>query len=550
MKRLFLIPTLTFIIGFTLYLSTASNSTGITGVSSTGCTCHGNQNFQTTIALSGLPSTGPIAGTTYSLKLKVTNAVKIQAGFNLSVNQGNISNNSAGTQISNGGLELNHTIAQSLQGDTTVWEFDWTAPVSGPNPLFKISANATDSNGLVSNDAWSSIIITYPLVLPPSLVNTGITGITASTATLQASGIANGGSTAISFEYGYTSADGFQQMTNPMNISGSSATNISTTLNNLWPNTTYHYRFRAQSAAGTVYTQDSTFTTLPASTSIPTLSMNSITNVTTNSASFGGLASANNFGTATALEYGLSTAYGSVMPVTPAMVVQNNVSIAGSLNNLTPNTLYHVRFRGYNSNGFGYSPDTTFTTLPFAPVINLLPVSTVTELSAIVHADILAQGSSTVLQIEYGTTSAYGSTLIPSPNALSSGSFEPVTGILLGLQSNTTYHYRFKAVNLGGTTYSADATFTTKPTFIDEFAQAGFSLFPNPSSGIINLTGLQPNTDFVLSVYTISGFTLLRREITRAAERVVLDFKSLGAGTFILALETQDKTYRTLFTKR
>ncbi|QLH45551.1 MAG: hypothetical protein HWD58_08020 [Bacteroidota bacterium] len=87
MKRLFLIPTLTFIIGFTLYLSTASNSTGITGVSSTGCTCHGNQNFQTTIALSGLPSTGPIAGTTYSLKLKVTNAVKIQAGFNLSVNQ-------------------------------------------------------------------------------------------------------------------------------------------------------------------------------------------------------------------------------------------------------------------------------------------------------------------------------------------------------------------------------------------------------------------------------------------------------------------------------
>ncbi|QLH45552.1 MAG: hypothetical protein HWD58_08025 [Bacteroidota bacterium] len=176
-----------------------------------------------------------------------------------------------------------------------------TAPVSGPNPLFKISANATDSNGLVSNDAWSSIIITYPLVLPPSLVNTGITGITASTATLQASGIANGGSTAISFEYGYTSAYGFQQMTNPMNISGSSATNISTTLNNLWPNTTYHYRFRAQSAAGTVYTQDSTFTTLPASTSIPTLSMNSITNVTTNSASFGGLASANNFGTATAL---------------------------------------------------------------------------------------------------------------------------------------------------------------------------------------------------------------------------------------------------------
>ncbi|QLH45554.1 MAG: hypothetical protein HWD58_08035 [Bacteroidota bacterium] len=44
-----------------LYLTTSSNSGGITGVSTVGCTCHGSSSNQTTMTLTGIPSTGWVA---------------------------------------------------------------------------------------------------------------------------------------------------------------------------------------------------------------------------------------------------------------------------------------------------------------------------------------------------------------------------------------------------------------------------------------------------------------------------------------------------------
>jgi hypothetical protein len=81
---------------------------------------------------------------------------------------------------------------------------------------------------------------------------------------------------------------------------------------------------------------------------------------------------------------------------------------------------------------------------------------------ATLNADIDPQNSATTYQFEYGTTSAYGSSVPATPAAIGGGS-EPVSVSqrLTGLKSNATYHWRVSATNSTGTFQSEDRNFTT-----------------------------------------------------------------------------------------
>jgi predicted lipoprotein with Yx(FWY)xxD motif len=74
-------------------------------------------------------------------------------------------------------------------------------------------------------------------------------------------------------------------------------------------------------------------------------------------------------------------------------------------------------------------------------------------------------GGTTTYHFEYGTTTAYG-TSVPMPDADASGGvFTPVSQAITGLAANTTYHYRLVSTNsIEGTLASADATFSTATT--------------------------------------------------------------------------------------
>ena len=72
------------------------------------------------------------------------------------------------------------------------------------------------------------------------------------------------------------------------------------------------------------------------------------------------------------------------------------------------------------------------------------------------------EGLPTTYRFEYGTSSAYGSSWPGIQVFAGSGSTAQGMAVTVpNLQPGTTYHYRLAASNEDGTSYGADATFTT-----------------------------------------------------------------------------------------
>lgn len=149
--------------------SSASASQGVMGASANGCgSCHGNAaNVATTIALTGIPATGYVAGTTYPVTLTITNATKVGAGFDLNFSGGSISGAPANTMIM--GTELHHTSPFNLTAGTVNINFNWTAPAAGGVVTLNVSANAVNNNNATSGDQWNKVNLTFVQATPTAV---------------------------------------------------------------------------------------------------------------------------------------------------------------------------------------------------------------------------------------------------------------------------------------------------------------------------------------------------------------------------------------------
>lgn len=88
--------------------------------------------------------------------------------------------------------------------------------------------------------------------------------------------------------------------------------------------------------------------------------------------------------------------------------------------------------------------------------------SNVSRYGGTIHATINPEGLPTTYRLEYGTSTAYG-TSVPSTGEASAGSGMAnveAEARLSGLTLGQTYHYRVSATNSTGTTYGEDRTFT------------------------------------------------------------------------------------------
>jgi subtilisin family serine protease len=144
----------------------------------------------------------------------------------------------------------------------------------------------------------------------------------------------------------------------------------------------------------------------------------------------------------------------------------------------------------------------------------------VVRLGAYMRGTVNPNGFATTFNIEYGTTTSYGS-IAPGPgwliaHELGSGTSDiPITEWVGGLAPDTTYHYRMAATNAGGTSYGEDTEFTTSATAFE-----GMVHLNSPYLGAIDcaMYGL-----IELNEGALDGGTLTE-----------LGFRACGSGTFYL----------------
>jgi hypothetical protein len=204
---------------------------------------------------------------------------------------------------------------------------------------------------------------------PPIVTTLAATALTGSTATLNGTANANGDNTAVSFEYGLTTAYGSTATGIPAVVTGTSVTPVLANITGLLPGNTYHFRVKGVNAFGTTYGTDMTFIT-PAV--LPIVITGAATGVTSTTATLNGTVNAGGASTTVTFEYGLSTAYGTTVPGVPPTVTGNAITpVSANITGLVINTTYHYRVNGVNTAGPVNGNDMTFITtscpMPGAP---------------------------------------------------------------------------------------------------------------------------------------------------------------------------------------
>ena len=324
------------------------------------------------------------------------------------------------------------------------------------------------------------------LPLAPDSVTGGVANVSSTTATIQGTLNPNGGAANRWFDYGASATYGSSTSLQSVG-SGTTAVVVSSTVSGLGPNTLYHYRLSASNVSGTASGVDQTFTTLPLP---PAVISATNTGISTNQISVRGTLNPNSGDTSFRVDYGLTTSYGNSTAPLAAGSGTSSVTVNADVSGLQPNTLYHFRIAATNPGGTTYGVDQTFKTLPLPPAVTTGTASAIGSITATIRGTINPNGDSTIVRFEYGPTADYGITT----GTLAIGSGTAVvtsTSSMTALQPNTTYHYRAKATNLGGTSYGLDQTFTTLP------------LAPIVTSGTASVTG--PGTAAIAATVNPNG---------------------------------------------
>jgi uncharacterized protein (TIGR02145 family) len=403
------------------------------------------------------------AGTAYGDELSFTTTAIVvptitttaisAVGSTTATSGGNITSDGGGTVTVSGicwATTANPTTLGSKTTDGTLTG-SFTSNLTGltPGTTYHVRAYATNSAGT----GYGSDLILMTIA-PPTLTTTAITGITATGATSGGNITANGGSTIT------VSGICWGTTANPT-TAGSKTTDGAVTgsyvsnLTGLTPGTTYHVRAYATNAAGTGYGADAYFTTV----SPPTISTNTVTAITSTTATSGGNITSNGGGTVSVSGICWGT---SANPTTAGSKTTDGTltgSFSSNITGLTTGTTYHVRAYATNIAGTAYGSDLQFITLSI-PVLTTTSVTSIAATSAVSGGTITSNGGTavTVSGICWSTSADPDITGSKTTNGTLTGSFP---GTLTGLTPSTTYHVRAYATNSVGTGYGADVQFAT-----------------------------------------------------------------------------------------
>lgn len=337
-----------------------------------------------------------------------------------------------------------------------------------------------------------------------------------------------GGVAQVWFEYGLTSAYG--NSTYSYSVPANTLNNpIYIDVEGLVPETTYHFRYRAESAAGTVYGPDQVLTTpaAPTATALPAVEIGDLT------ALLRGMVDPKGRKVAVVFEYGVAPNFsftGNAVPTTVSGATPVEVNLSRTA--LRPDALYQYRLRLTDSEtqAVHWSNTLTFRTAPpiQPPSVGSASVTSIRTTTAEVTVSSATAGASQAsLVLDYGKDGDYGlvataGQVIPAASGVTKPTFT-----LTNLEPGTTYHLRPRAFSAVGTALGENLTFTTSVSpVISTEAATGVTGTAATLRGVINPNGANFSISFEYGTsdsygLTLSGSSLFPGSVSGTTPRTV-----------------------------
>ncbi len=298
----------------------------------------------------------------------------------------------------------------------------------------------------------------------PVVTTQAASGLTTTSATLNATVNPSSLATTAQFEYG-SSPGSLNQLIDKGSIgSGSSDVAITGAASGLSCGTTYYFRAKATNSVNTMIGATLSFATSACPTGQPTAVTDSaVTSQTT--ATFNGNVNPNGVATDTFFDYGtsagtlnLSASAGNIGSGSAPQPI--SAGVAG----LTCGTTYFYRARGVNSVGTGLGATQSVPTGSCAvtpPTATTGAASSITASGASLAGTVNPNGSAASGFFDFGLTA---NTLNQTANAGSAGAGNaavPISTGLVNLSCGTQYFYRARGTNAGGSGMGSTLNFTT-----------------------------------------------------------------------------------------
>ena len=218
----------------------------------------------------------------------------------------------------------------------------------------------------------------------------------------------------------------------------------------------------------------------------PTLEISEVTNITSTTAVCGGVFT--NGGSSNVNNRGVCWSVNASPTIADSKTSNGGGigSFVSNINGLKPGTTYNIRAFATNSNGTGYSSQSTFSTLALAPVLTTNALTAVTSSTATSGGNITNDGGSPITARGVCWSNLPNPTTVNSKTSDGTGSGNFVSSIT-GLTPGLIYYTRAYATNSVGTSYGNQVTTSITAVFptITTTSILAFTSTTATSGGII-----------------------------------------------------------------